>query len=248
MAALVISITVLLIGAGVIFGGVKFIQKRLRRVVPEDQVGVTVNKDGFVQRVLPSGRYFLRPSERIDFLVETKTKLAGSAAEAVITSDGIAVKLHWSGTYALRPELITENRSQRLRGLANAERAIARNVRFCCGSWWAITPSAICFSRHPQQLEQQVNQSLGERLKPLGIAFNGLNLQTIDLPARCPRRSTKPEPSKTLDQAIRHIDPTHPRGGARGVPSGRGVALGSIPAGAFPADHAEVTAIVTQKR
>jgi regulator of protease activity HflC (stomatin/prohibitin superfamily) len=208
MAMTILTITLILIAAATI-GGIKIIKKKLRRVVPEDHVAVTVNKDGFVKRVLPGGRYFLRPSERIDFLLETKTRLASNTAPAIATSDGIAVKFNWSGTYALRPDLITENRSQRLRGLQNAEKAMARNVDILLRQLVGHHPVSDLF--HPatrQELEQQVNERLIERLKPMGIAFNGLNLQTIELPGEVSEALNKAKAIETLDNAIRHLDPT----------------------------------------
>jgi regulator of protease activity HflC (stomatin/prohibitin superfamily) len=181
------------------------------RTIPEDHIAVTVNKHGFIKRVLPQGRHILHPFERIDFTLETKTRLVANRASAVATSDGILVTLNWSSTYALRPSLIAgdENRSQRLRGLPNAEKAIIRNadihLRKLVGS------QAVPELFNPavrERLERQLSQLLADRLKPLGIAFNGLNLQTLELPAEVAEALNKAKAIETLDGTIRQLDPT----------------------------------------
>jgi regulator of protease activity HflC (stomatin/prohibitin superfamily) len=56
--------------------------------------------------------------------------------------------------------------------------------------------------------EQQLSQTLAERLKPLGIIFNGLNLQVIHLPQEVAEAMNKAKAIETLDGAIRQIDAT----------------------------------------
>lgn len=208
MTFLIISVTALiLLGAA---GAVIFRRSRAR-TVPEDHMAITVNKDGFIKRVLPQGRHVLYPFERIDFMIETKNKLTGQRATAIATGDGLPVNINWSGTYALRPQLITEpeSRSQRLRGLPNAEKAIARQVdihlRKLVGGQ---TVRELFNPATRERLERQLSQLLAERLKPQGIALNGLNLQSIELPNEVAEALNKAKAIETLDGAIRQLDPT----------------------------------------
>lgn len=189
--------------------GVLVFYTRQTQVVREDSVAVTVNRDGFIKRVLPAGRHMLQPFERIDFTLETKTKLIANQAAAIATSDGVPVNINWSGTYSLKPELITENTSQRLRGLSNAEKAIVRNTDICLRKLMGDYAVADLFKPATRErVERQLSQLLADRLKPMGIVFNGLNLQVIDLPQEVAEAFNKAKAIATLDGAIRQVDPT----------------------------------------
>jgi|GEM_PF-2410576 len=178
-------------------------------IVNEDNIAVTIDKNGFIKRVLAAGRHVLQPLEQVEFTVETKTKLTQSRAIAIATSDGILTKIDWSGIYALRPDLITENKSQRLRSLPLAEKAIARNadllLRKLVGGH---TVYDLFKPTVRDRLERQLSQLMADRLKPLGIAFNSLNLQTIELPHEVAEALNKAKAIETLDGAIRQLDPT----------------------------------------
>lgn len=189
--------------------GVVIFWSKQTQVVREDSVAITVNRDGFIKRVLPAGRHMLQPFERVDFILETKTKLIANQAAAIATSDGIPVNINWSGTYSLKPELITENTSQRLRGLSNAEKAIIRNTDICLRKLVGDYAVADLFKPATRErVERQLSQLLADRLKPLGIVFNGLNLQVIDLPQEVAEAFNKAKAIATLDGAIRQVDPT----------------------------------------
>lgn len=178
-------------------------------IVAEDSVSITINRDGFIKRVLPAGRHTLQPFEKVDFTVEVKTKLITGQAATVATADGVMVNLNWSGTYALRPNLISENISQRLRGLPNAEKAITRNADICLRKLVGDhTVSDLFKPALRERIERQLSQLLAERLKPMGIAFNGLNLQAINLPQEVAEALNKAKAIETLDSAIRQLDPT----------------------------------------
>ncbi|MCB0211584.1 MAG: SPFH domain-containing protein, partial [Anaerolineae bacterium] len=58
------------------------------------------------------------------------------------------------------------------------------------------------------RFERQLSQTLVERLKPMGIALNGINLQAIELPNEVAEALNKAKAIETLDGAIRLIDPT----------------------------------------
>lgn len=179
------------------------------RVVTEDSVAITVNRDGFIQRVLPAGRHVLHPFEKVDFSLETKTKLILNQATAIATSDGIPVNINWSGTYALKPELITENVSQRLRGLGNVEKTIARQADICLRKLVGDYSVPDLFKPATRErIERQLSQLLADRLKPQGIGFNSLSLQAIDLPREVTEALNKAKAIETLDGAIRQVDPT----------------------------------------
>lgn len=189
--------------------GVALFRHRKTWVVLEDNVAVTVDKDGFFKRLLPAGRHVLYPFERIDFTLETKSKLATGQAMAIATSDGLFVNINWSGLYALRPDQITESISQRLRSLPGAEKAIARGVdiylRKLVGGH---TVHDLFNPTSRTRLERHLNQLLADRLQPLGIAFNGLNLQAIELPKEVAEAFNKARAIETLDGVIRQLDPT----------------------------------------
>jgi len=189
--------------------GVVIVWSKQTQVVREDSVAITVNRDGFIKRVLPAGRHILQPFEHVDFVLETKTKLIANRASAVTTSDGVPVTINWSGTYSLKPELITENVSQRLRGLSNAEKAIIRHSDICLRKLVGdYTVPDLFKPATRERVERQLSQLLADRLKPLGIVFNGLNLQVIDLPQEVAEAFNKAKAIATLDGAIRQVDPT----------------------------------------
>ncbi len=196
----------------VVLGSVGIAVFKLKKtvVVGEDSVAITINKDGFIKRVLPQGRHTLQPYECVDFAVETKTKLTKGKASDVTSSDGILVNLAWSGTYAPQITLIgAEGRSQKLRNLPNAEKAITRNVDLCLRKLVGNLPIQELFKPAiRERLERQLSQVIIDRLKPLGIALNGINLQTITLPNEVAEALNKAKAIETLDGAIRHIDPT----------------------------------------
>lgn len=189
--------------------GVALFRSKQTQVVREDSVAVTVNRDGFIKRILPAGRHVLQLFEKVDFVLETKTKLIAGQAAAITTSDGVPVNMNWSGTYTVKPELISENVSQRLRGLANAEKAITRNTDICLRKLVGDYTVADLFKPATRErIERQMSQLLADRLKPLGIVFNGLNLQALDLPQEVAEAFNKAKAIETLDGAIRQIDPT----------------------------------------
>lgn len=206
MTFLSVSIVVFIILAAL---GVVVFRYKQTQIVREDSVAVTINRDGFIKRVLPAGRHVLRPFEKVDFVLETKTKLIAGQAAAITTGDGVPVNIHWSGTYTLKPELITETISQRLRGLANAEKAIARHTDICLRKLVGdYTVPDLFKPATRERIERQMSQLLADRLKPLGIVFNGLNLQAIDLPQEVAEAFNKAKAIATLDGAIRQVDPT----------------------------------------
>ncbi|MCB0223276.1 MAG: SPFH domain-containing protein [Anaerolineae bacterium] len=199
------SLFIIVVIAAVIY------RRKQTAVVAEDSMAVTVNRDGFVKRVLPAGRHLLRPYERIDFTVETKTKLVANRAGSITTSDGIVIHINWSGTYAIEPALIpaAANHSQKLRGLPNAEKAIARQVdihlRKLVGSQ---TVSDLFNPGTRDRFERQLSLILADKMKVMGIIFNGINLQVIELPHEVAEALNKAKAIATLDQTIRQIDPT----------------------------------------
>jgi regulator of protease activity HflC (stomatin/prohibitin superfamily) len=177
-------------------------------VVNEDTVAVAVNRDGFIKRILPAGRHLLRPFEHIDFTIPTKTSLATGRATAIATGDGILAKIDWSGTYSLQPSLITESRSQRLRNLLNADKAITRNADILLRKLVGHHSVRDLFNPAIRdRLERRLSQVMAAKLKPLGIAFNGLNLQSIELPPEVAEALNKAKAIETLDGAIRQLDP-----------------------------------------
>ncbi|MBN1994217.1 MAG: SPFH domain-containing protein [Anaerolineae bacterium] len=205
MYVIILAITFLILLAI----GVAAFRRVKTQIVPEDSVGITVDRDGFIERVLPAGRHVLRPFEKMDFVVETKAKLAAGQTTAIAASDGLLLNVNWSGVYALSPELITEKVSQRLRGLSNANRAIARNVDICLRK--LVGHYAVKDIFKPairDRIERQLGQLVAERVRGLGIVLSSLNLQAIELPAEVAEALNKAKAIEALDEAIRQIDPT----------------------------------------
>lgn len=203
MSLLYTGVILMLVATGMMF------YRKCTHVVGEDEVAVTVNRDGFIKRLLPAGRHWLYPTERVELALSTKTRLVSGRAAGIATGDGVMVQIHWSGTYALRPELITENRSQRLRSLPRAEQAIARKVDIGLRKLAGNYRLANLFSPEGrEQLERRLSYLLADELRSLGIVFNRLNLQTIDLPAEVTDALNKAKALETLDTMIRRLDPT----------------------------------------
>lgn len=195
------------IGTVFMAGGV-VLGRKLVWWVAEDNAAITVDRNGFVKRVLPAGRHLLGLAEKVEFTIETKTRLAAHQVTAVVTGEGIPVNIGWSGTYSLQPDLINDRKSQRLRSLPQAERAIFRNADICLRKLVGAYGLAELFKPAiRERLERQLNQLLAERLKPMGIVFNGLNLSALELPGEVTEALNKARAIKTLDEAIRQIDP-----------------------------------------
>lgn len=206
MIPIIVSTVTIIIGLAI----AAHVYRRVRTyVVREDSMAVTVDKDGFFKRLLPTGRHVLYPFERVDFTFETKTHLTMGQGQAVATGDGLLVNINWSGLYALQPDLITENVSQRLRNLPNAQKAIGRNVdillRKLVGE---VTAQDLFNPVIRDRLERRLTQLLTDRVRPLGIACNGFNLQAIELPVEVVEALNKAKAIETLDGAIRQLDPT----------------------------------------
>lgn len=205
MTFLIGFVITLMILAGL---GLAVYYRRRTWVVAEDSAAITVDQDGFIKRVLLAGRHVLRPFEKVAFTVETKTKLATGQVTAVATSDGILINMNWSGTYTLNPGLITENVSQRLRGLPTAEKAISRNADIYLRKLVGDQGLQDLFKPATRErIERQLSQLLADRLKSTGIGFNGLSLQVIDLPREVAEALNRAKAIETLDSAIRQLDP-----------------------------------------
>jgi len=189
--------------------GVAVFRHNKTRIVPEDQVAITVDRDGFVKRILPAGRHVLQPFEEVDFTVETQSKLTGDRAAAIATSDGLLINANWSGVYRLAPDLITEQTSQRLRGLPNASRAIARNVDIYLRKLVGSYPVQELFKPATRdRIERQLNQLVADKVKGLGIVLASFNLQAIEIPTEVAEALNKAKAIEALDGAIRQVDPT----------------------------------------
>ena len=201
-----ISLLILLVLVSV---GVSVFRHIHTLIVSEDNVAVTVDKDGFIKRILPAGRHVLHPFETVDFSLETKPKLASGRTTAVVTNDGILTTINWSGVYTLQPELVTEKLNQRLRGLLNAEKAITRGVDITLRK--LVGDYAVQELFKPvirERIERQLSQVVAKRVAPLGITLIGLDLQVIELPQEIAEALNKAKAISTLDSTVRQLDPT----------------------------------------
>ncbi len=182
--------------------------RRFTCLVPEDSVTVTVDRNSFVKRVLPAGRFMIYPFEKAAFTVEIRAKLTANRAAAVAANDGLLVAINWSAVYSLRPDLITEAVSQRLRSLPHAERAITRHVDIGLRQLLGHYPAQDLFKPAiRERIERQLGQVVADRLRGLGIVLNSLNLQAIELPAEVTEALNKAKALEALDGAIRQLDP-----------------------------------------
>jgi regulator of protease activity HflC (stomatin/prohibitin superfamily) len=189
--------------------GVAVFRHKKTFVVLEDKVAVTVDRDGFIKRLLPAGRHILYPFEKVDFTIETKAKLMADRTTAIATGDGLLLNVNWSGVYILCPDLITEQVSQRLRGLPRANHTIARHVDICLRKLAGNYPIQDFFKPTiRERIERQLGQLVADRLRGLGIAVSGLNLQAIELPGEVAEALNKAKAIETLDGAIRQLDPS----------------------------------------
>jgi regulator of protease activity HflC (stomatin/prohibitin superfamily) len=189
--------------------GVILFRHKKTFVVFEDEVAITVDQDGFIKRLLPAGRHLLYPFEKVDFTVETKAKLVNNRAAAITTSDGLLINVNWSGIYTLGPELITEQVSQRLRGLPKANQTIARHVDICLRKLAGNYPIQDFFKpKIRERIERQLGHLVADRLRGLGIVLSNFNLQAIELPGEVAEALNKAKAIETLDGAIRQLDPT----------------------------------------
>lgn len=206
---------VILILAGIVLGimTVALVWAQYRHMkevmVGEDSAAVTVDKHGFIKRVLPQGKHILGWKEKIEFKLVTKPQLTTNCVQAVASSDGILINVNWSGVYTLAPETIVTQRSQKLRGLRAAEKAIARNVdiqlRRLAGNF---TVGDLFKPQTREALEHQLKHIISQRLEPMGIVLNGLDMQVIELPGEVAEALNKAKAMEALDGAIRHLDPT----------------------------------------
>jgi len=188
--------------------GVAVFRYRQSCVIREDNIAITVNRDGFFKRMLPPGRHILHPFERVEFTIETKTKLAANRAASIATSDGILININWSSTYVLQPDLITQNLSQRLRNLASAEKSITRHADVCLRKLVGdYTMQDLFRPVTRERIEQQLSQLLAERLNPMGIVLRNLYLQAVEIPEEVAAALNKAKAMGTLDTAIRQLDP-----------------------------------------
>jgi regulator of protease activity HflC (stomatin/prohibitin superfamily) len=198
-----IAVTLLVIGVGLFF-----LFQRSAILVPEDHKAVVVDRNGFVKRVISAGAHHLKPGlERVEFVVEAKTKLAQGSAIDVPTAEGILLSVQWSGIYALNTDLITEKVSQRLRGLPKAEASITRQVdvalRRLVG---AYTLRELFKPSVRDRIERQLTEALKSKLRPAGIELSGFNLQAITPPQEISQALNQAQAIQTLDAVIRASD------------------------------------------
>ena len=189
-------------------GAVLLICQAKLTVVPEDSIAITIDHNGFINRVLPAGRHILRPFEKVDFSLEVEPKFTTGQAVSVVTSDGISTNVSWSGMYVPKPELISDHRSRYLRGLVNAQRLIAPKVdialRKAIGDY---TVQSLFKPSIRERIEQQVRQVVTDKIRPLGLVLNSYNLQVIDIPAEVAEALNKARAIEALDDTIRDLDP-----------------------------------------
>jgi regulator of protease activity HflC (stomatin/prohibitin superfamily) len=196
-------ISLILIVAGSIY-----LFQRNTTIVPEDHQAVVVDSQGFVKRVISAGPHHLKPwREKIEFTIETKTRLVQGTAADVPTAEGILLTVQWSGTYRPNTELITENLSQRLRGLPKAPASIQRKVDVVLRRLVsAYTLRELFRPVIRDRIERQLTEALKSQLSSSGIVLNGIDLQAIIPPEEVLHALNQAQAIQTLDTAIRASD------------------------------------------
>lgn len=177
-------------------------------IIPEDHSALVVDRRGFVKRVLPAGSHHLKLGlEAIEFVFETKAKLAQGCATGLPTSGGILLNIKWAGVFTRDPGLITEKVSQRLRGYANTETALQRQVdvvlRRLVG---AYTLRDLFNPAIRERIERQLSETLKSKLEPSGVVFGNFDLLTITPPEEVLHALNQAQAIQTLDSAIRASD------------------------------------------
>lgn len=193
---------------GLVAAGWSFFRWKRLWIVAEDTVAVTIDKDGFFKRVLPSGRHILRPFESVEFTLETKPSRAAGCATTVVTADGVPLNLNWSAIYACEPALITEQLSRRLRGLLKAEAALSRNIDLAMRR--IVGDYALAELFKPairERIERQVGQVVADKVKVAGVALTTFDLQVLELPGEVAEALNKAKAIETLDGTLRRLDP-----------------------------------------
>ena len=198
----------LIITLSVIGIGLFFLFQRSSVLVPEDHQAVVVDRNGFVKRVISAGTHHLKPGlERVEFVVEAKTKLARGGAINIPTAEGILLSVQWSGIYALNTDLITEKVSQRLRGLPKAEASITRQVDLALRRLIGAYSLKELFKPSVRdRIERQLTEALKSKLQPAGIELNGFDLQAITPPQEVSQALNQAQAIQTLDTVIRASD------------------------------------------
>lgn len=199
-----LMVSIFVIGIGLLY---LFVQRHTV-IVPEDHKAVIVNRKGFIKGVIPAGPHHLKFGlEKVEFVFETKTKLARGTATDIPTADGVLLTVQWSGTYTPDTNLITEKVSQRLRALSRAEAGLQRQVdvtlRRLMG---AYTLRDLFKPTIRERIERQLTASLKDKFQPLGVRLNGLNLQAIIPPEEVSHALNQAQAIQALDSAIRASD------------------------------------------
>ncbi|MDX1522021.1 MAG: SPFH domain-containing protein, partial [Anaerolineae bacterium] len=126
-----------------------------------------------------------------------------------VTSDGIALHMSWSGIYAINPDLITEHRSRRLRGLVNGEKAIARKIDVALRKLVGDYGVQELFKPNiRERIERQVSQVVADGIKPAGLVLTAFDLQVLEIPHEVAEALNKAKAMQALDGTIRQLDPT----------------------------------------
>ncbi|MEM7028314.1 MAG: SPFH domain-containing protein [Chloroflexota bacterium] len=192
----------------IILAVVYYLLQKNSVVIPEDYNAVVVDRSGFIKRVLSTGHHQLKPGlESIEFMFETKNKLAQGCATGLPTTEGILLDMQWSGVFMRNPDLITEKTSQRLRGYQNTEKALQRHVdvilRRLIG---AYTLKDLFSPTIRERIERQVTETLKSKLASSGVVFSNFDLLTITPPEEVLHALNQAQAIQTLDGAIRASD------------------------------------------
>ena len=192
----------------IILAGFYYVIQKNTVVIPEDHNAIVVDRSKFVKRVLPAGQHHLKPGlEAIEFVFETKAKLTQGCTIGLPTSEGILLDITWSGAFTRDPDLITENVSQRLRGYANTEKAIARQVEVILRRLIGAYILRDLFNPTiRERIERQVSETLKSKLAPSGISIANFDLGIIKPPEEVLHALNQAQAIQTLDSAIRASD------------------------------------------
>lgn len=198
---------IVLLAIGLLVGAFTVL-RRSRVIVPEDHAAVVVDHRGFVKRTLPAGVHHLLPGrERIEFTFKTKMDYCQATVETLPTADGIPLRITWSGLYYRDPSLITDQASQRLRSLVNAERKVQRLINITLGRLvGAYSMTELFKPPIRDRIERQLTETVANNLKPSGLVLHSISLEKIELPPEVASALNQAKAIEALDAALRQSD------------------------------------------
>lgn len=128
-------ITMLVIAVLLISATTVAVYRHYRKfVVLEGYAAVTATKNGFVNRVLPTGCHILQPFEKVLFTVEVKTRPLPVRTVNVATSNGVMLTIQWTGALPWTPRSLPRISKSGCAAWRMSTSPLSPTVRPVCGN------------------------------------------------------------------------------------------------------------------